>query len=99
MSDFYSFVNSYLDNLYDELDKRYGDHTDIEIQDGVIKITFDDDRQMIINRHLPNEELWMSSPLSGGSHYRYENNQWINTKTGPTFYEQLMQDLAVICGQ
>lgn len=96
MAEFYNLVNHFLENLYNKLDQRYGDKADVDLVDGVLKLTLDSGQQIIINRHLASEELWMSSPISGGSHYKPHSDEWLDTKSNESFTETLNKDLAVL---
>jgi iron donor protein CyaY len=45
---------------------------EMDYQDGVITLTLDSGRQFIINKHAPSRQIWLSSPLSGGTHFSYD---------------------------
>ncbi len=99
--DFYNRINTFLEALYNKLDGAYGDCSDITLTDGVLRLVTDDNKQLIINRHLASEELWMASPVSGGTHYAFnaECADWLNTKTGASFEQQLRADLNTLFPQ
>lgn len=42
-----------------------------ELADGVLSIVLPSGRQFMVNRHTPTRQLWLSSPLSGGLHFDY----------------------------
>ena len=44
----------------------------------VLTIEADDGTQIIVNRHTPNQELWIAAK-SGGYHFAERNGQWLAT--------------------
>lgn len=51
---------------------------DAEFADGVLTVVLPDGKQFLVNRHKPTQQLWLSSPLSGGLHFDYDeaNKVW-----------------------
>lgn len=45
---------------------------DTELADGVLTVTLPSGKQFLVNRHKPSQQLWLSSPLSGGLHFDYD---------------------------
>lgn len=52
-----------------------GADLDWNLTDGVLTIECDDDSRIIVNRHVPNREIWVAAK-SGGFHFRPDNGQW-----------------------
>ena len=77
--DFTQLAEKPLDKLAESLDKldESGD-LELDYQNGIIMITFNSDKQIIINKHAPSQQIWLSSPLSGGKHFSYDAlaNNW-----------------------
>ena len=48
--------------------------------DGVLTIECGGGR-IIVNRHVPNRELWVAAP-SGGFHFRLRDGAWHDTRSG-----------------
>jgi CyaY protein len=48
---------------------------DWNLKDGVLTIECDDDSRIIVNRHVPNREIWVAAK-SGGLHFRPDNGAW-----------------------
>ncbi len=48
---------------------------DWNLQDGVLTIECEDESRIIVNRHVPNREIWVAAK-SGGFHFRPDNGQW-----------------------
>ncbi len=59
--------------IADTLDK-FDESGDLELdyQEGAITITLDSGKQFIVNRHAPTQQIWLSSPISGGLHFSYD---------------------------
>ena len=56
---------------------------DIELNQGVLEITCDNDSKIIINRHAPTQEIWVAA-RSGGYHFKPLSDDWIDTRSGET---------------
>jgi CyaY protein len=46
-----------------------------DLNDGVLTIECDDDSRIIVNRHVPNREIWVAAK-SGGFHFRAVDGHW-----------------------
>ena len=68
---------------------------------GILGIELENGAQYVINMNAPNCEIWMSSPLSGASHYYLDDDQktWVDTRSGDKFYELLAQELSQAAGK
>ncbi len=73
---------------------------DVDLRGGVLTIEFDDGRQYVINKHAPNRQIWLSSPLSGASHYGWDETAraWRSTRGGAALADLLATELAQISG-
>lgn len=60
-------------------------HSDVDIDwslnDGILEIECEDGSKLIVNRHVPNRELWVAAK-SGGFHFRAQDGAWRDTRTG-----------------
>jgi len=52
---------------------------DWSVRDGVLTIECDDDSRIIVNRHVPNREIWVAAK-SGGLHFRPHNGRWRDSR-------------------
>ncbi len=69
-NDFQDAADLWLENLFELLDSEDDEaQLDIDLEEGVMTITIDEDHTFIINKHAPSTQLWLSSPLSGGLHF------------------------------
>jgi CyaY protein len=56
-----------------------GAELDWSENDGVLTIECPDGSRLIVNRHLPNRELWVAA-RSGGFHFRSDGARWHDTR-------------------
>lgn len=82
------------DRLNDEGD------TDIDNQrvGGMITLTFANRSQIIINLQKPLHEVWLAA-RSGGYHFKFNGQQWMDTKGQGEFFQRLTQDASLQTGQ
>ena len=56
---------------------------DWSLNDGILTIDCGAGGKIIVNRHLPNRELWVAAK-SGGFHFRNDAGVWRDTRSGET---------------
>jgi CyaY protein len=64
--------------------------TDLDNQrvGGMVTLTFPNRSQIIINLQKPLQEVWLAA-RSGGFHYRYDGQAWMDTKGQGEFFANL----------
>ncbi len=71
---------------------RLNDDTDADIDaqrvGGMITLTFPNRSQIIINLQKPLQEVWMAA-RSGGFHYKFDGERWMDTKGHGEFFSHL----------
>lgn len=81
---------------------RINDSSDADIDNqrsgGMITLTFANRSQIIINLQKPLQEIWMAA-RRGGFHYKFNCNQWQNTKDGSELFNALTQCASEQAGQ
>ena len=97
---FLTQANETLEALMDMLDEAVGDQADVDLQDGILTIELDAGGTFIINKHEPNRQIWLSSPVSGASHYDFDTtkNGWVNTRDGTLLNDVITADFAKTAG-
>jgi CyaY protein len=55
--------------------------TDWSLIDGILEIECGDGSKIIVNRHVPNREIWVAA-RSGGFHFRAEAGVWRDARSG-----------------
>jgi CyaY protein len=66
--------------------------TDIEsnMNGPVLELEFEDGSKVIINRHTPNQEMWLAAK-SGGFHYQYQAGRWRSHRDGSELFSKLSE--------
>jgi CyaY protein len=54
---------------------------DWSLNDGILEIECEDGSKLIVNRHVPNREIWVAA-RSGGHHFRIDGGRWRDTRGG-----------------
>src|SRR3954470_20945561 len=69
---------------------------DIDLRGGILTIELEDGRQYVINKHMPNRQIWVSSPVSGAAHFSYDAaaEKWRSTRGGAVLHDLLATELA-----
>lgn len=71
---------------------RFNDELDVDIDNqrvgNMLTLTFDGKSQIVINLQKPLHEIWMAV-RAGGYHYRWVDRNWVDTKTGSSFWSDL----------
>ena len=81
---------------------RINDRTDADIDNqrtgGMVTLTFRNRSQIIINLQKPLQEVWMAAK-SGGYHYKFDGDRWMDTKGQGEFFASLTRDASAQAGQ
>lgn len=54
---------------------------DWSLNDGILEVDCGDGGKIIVNRHVPNREMWVAA-RSGGFHFKPTARQWRDTRSG-----------------
>jgi CyaY protein len=57
---------------------------------GVLEIEFSDGSKIIVNRHAVAREVWVAA-RAGGFHFRWDGNNWLDTRDGAELMAKLSQ--------
>lgn len=63
---------------------------DYDSNGSVMEIEFEDGSQVIVNRHVPNREIWLAA-RSGGFHYGYQGGEWRSQRDGSELFARLSE--------
>jgi len=83
-SDFIAAADATLEAIGRALDAalaRSDVDVDWNINDGILEIETEDGGKLIVNRHVPNREIWVAA-RTGGYHFRAEAGRWRDTRGG-----------------
>ncbi|KAI9987620.1 hypothetical protein PInf_023664 [Phytophthora infestans] len=88
-------IQSWLDGIEEMLEE-----SDIMFSQGVLKIDLGEHGTWVINRHVPNRQIWWSSPVSGPRRYEYdaESGHWVNTRDKGELMELLRAEILDVTG-
>lgn len=64
----------------------------------VLELEFADGSKVIVNRHAPNQEIWLAA-RNGGFHYRWEAGRWQSTRGAGEFYADLAVAMSLHAGE
>jgi CyaY protein len=71
---------------------RINDATDADIDNqrvgGMITLVFSNRSQIVVNLQKPLHEIWLAAK-SGGYHYKFDSNEWRDTKGQGEFFANL----------
>jgi len=77
-SEFIALTDRVLNLVGEALDESDGD-LDWQLNDGILEIDCGAGGKIIVNRHVPNRELWLAT-RGGGYHYRPTAEGWSDTR-------------------
>ena len=82
--------------------ENIADSSDVDIEcsrsGNVLEIEFiDTDSKIIVNTQAPMQEIWMAA-RSGGFHYRFNGQQWLDTRDGSELYAALSKVASLQAG-
>lgn len=94
-SEFIVVTDRVLNLIGEALDASDAD-VDWQLNDGILEIDCGAGGKIIVNRHLPNRELWLAT-RGGGFHYRPAGDDWTDTRNAGNLQSALgkaLQDQA-----
>ncbi|CUA83079.1 MULTISPECIES: iron donor protein CyaY [Gulbenkiania] len=86
-SEFLDLTDRMLETIQNAIDEA-GLDADYTLNGGVLDIAFDNGQHIVVNRHGPNQEMWLAA-RSGGFHFAHDGTAWRNTRGGSDFWETL----------
>lgn len=54
----------------------------------VLEMEFADGSKLIVNRHVPNREIWLAAK-SGGFHFAMQDGRWFSQRDGSELFAKL----------
>ncbi|OAG29224.1 frataxin [Nematocida displodere] len=82
---------SALFRIFESLDRLY---SSVSLNNGVLKAEIPKIGTYIVNRQPPKQEMWLSSPLSGPHHFKYQNSRWVSS-SGQDLMKVLSKELLI----
>lgn len=84
-----SEFNELADAVFERIEAALDD-TDIDYDSNgtVLEMEFADGSKLIVNRHVPNREIWLAAK-SGGFHYAFTDGRWFSQRDGSELFARL----------
>ena len=79
---FATLADATLMHLFETIDGAVGDKLEVDLGEGILTVEREDGGQYVINKHAPNRQIWMSSPVSGARYFRYDttSTSWVDAR-------------------
>ncbi len=87
--DFNELADTVFERIETALDNSDAD-IDYDSNGTVLEMEFADGSKIIVNRHVPNREIWLAAK-SGGFHYGFQNGQWTSQRDGSELFARLAE--------
>lgn len=97
-TDFTRLADETIGRLFEQLEEAIGDVADVELQEGILTVDFEGGGQLVLNKHQPNRQIWLASPVSGAAHFAWKGGRWVSTRGGETLLDQLAADVSALAG-
>ena len=96
--DYVALADECLDTILEKADELSDERDDVEaeLSSGVLTLKIAGAGTWVINKQVPNRQLWLSSPVSGPCRYEYVEGTWTHTRDGSSLSELLERELGLI---
>lgn len=94
--EFHSVADETLESILNSAIALEDRHEDLETElaSGVLSLKFEkSNRAWVINKQAPNQQLWLSSPLSGPARFELNDGVWRHTRLEQTLAQLLRDEL------
>ena len=86
-SEFNELADAVFQRIERAIDESDAD-IDYDSNGTVMEMEFEDGSKLIVNRHVPNREIWLAAK-SGGFHYSYQDGKWFSQRDGSELFAKL----------
>lgn len=94
--DFERRATAILEALFEQIEDQLGDWLEVDLEGGILTLELPDGGTYVVNKHAPNREIWVSSPVSGAWHFASESGEdWQSTRaaaSGAAAFPALLAD-------
>ena len=96
--DYVALADECLDTILERADELSDERDDVEVElsSGVLTLKIAETGTWVLNKQVPNKQIWLSSPVSGPCRYEYDGEKWTHTRDGPSLAELLERELGLI---
>lgn len=94
---YHAVADETLEHLHEQLEAHGDAHEtariEVDLGQGVLTVSLRD-QPYVVNKQSPNQQLWLSSPISGPMRFNYdaEGHRWLHTRTHKTDLLALLED-------
>ena len=88
-TEFTQLTEQLFDKILQTLDTSAGD-IDSNLNGGVLELEFENGGKVIINRHAPNQEIWLAAK-TGAYHFSLDQERWMSRRDGREFFSTLSE--------
>ena len=87
-----------LRRLAEAVEAAEAEGVDVELQGAVLNIEVEGQEgrrggTFVVSKHAPTRQIWLSSPISGASHYAYDGQAWRSTRDDAELLPRLAAEL------
>jgi CyaY protein len=90
-SEFHRAADALIARIESTLENEEG--VDVDVEAGILTLTFGDSSRVIVNRQAPNREIWVAA-RSGGFHFAWRDGEWRDTRSGDELFASLDRVIA-----
>ena len=96
--DYVALADEALDNILEKADELSDARDDVEaeLSSGVLTLKIAGAGTWVINKQVPNRQLWLSSPVSGPCRYEHVDGTWTHTRDGSSLAELLEREINIV---
>jgi CyaY protein len=89
---------SAVESACDQINEASDADIDNQRSGGMITLTFKNKSQIVVNLQKPLQEIWLAAK-AGGFHYKYVDNQWLDTKNATELFTVLSREASAQAGE
>lgn len=83
------------DEIGEQLDDAQSHEFDVTYSSGVLTVKFGPSiGTYVLNKQVPNLQIWLSSPSSGPKRFDLIERQWVYKRTGETLHQLLTKEIS-----
>jgi frataxin len=100
-SQFEARADAALARLQEAVESAAGDAVDADLVGGILTLELEKGGVYQINKHKPNRQIWLSSPVSGAWHFAWHESDggtWRATRGGERLEDLLGRELSESLG-
>lgn len=67
--------------------------SDVSLANGVLTVEIPSEGTYVINKQTPNQQIWLSSPISGPARFDFDGNVWKYKRIQKTLHQLLDEEI------